>query len=109
MATKSILKIVAAILVVAALAGYIYRSNQVSRAERAIERAAMRSTVAAAVDSATRARLTPYMDSLGRVVVGLKSEQAAIKSTIILNARRNENLNKQIDSLNARLGVRPRF
>lgn len=109
MTKQQVIYLVAAILVVAALATLFVRSNQRAKAEQAIERAATRATVAAAVDSATRARIRPLMDSLGRVFAAYKSEQAAIKSTIILNARKNENLNKQIDSLNARLGVRPRF
>jgi hypothetical protein len=98
-----------AIVAALVVAPFAYYNQKRAKAEKAIERAATRATVAAAVDSATRARIRPLMDSLGRIMAGYKSEQALIKSTITLNARKNENLNKQIDSLNARLGVRPRF
>lgn len=82
---------------------------QDGRRDERVERVGLSAAKAQAVDSATRARLRPFMDSVNGVLMRLDSEQKNIKSSILLNSRKNENLNKQIDSLNGRLGVRPRF
>lgn len=95
--------------VVALIALMVWNHAADNRRDAVVASVGLKAAKAAAVDSATRARLKPYMDSVGRELATMKSEQSTIKSTIALNVRKNENLNKQIDSLNARLGVRPRF
>ena len=71
--------------------------------------AAIRSERAVAVDSANRIRLAPVVDSIKRELGGIKTQQIQLQVKILLNTKRNESLNKQLDSVDAVLGLRPEF
>jgi phage I-like protein len=95
------------VLALACLLAYSHISRE--KAITVVQAQAQRAAKAVAVDSTKQAVLKPQIAALATEVVALKKKTAAQEITNILNARKSENLNKQIDSLNAVLGKRPDY
>lgn len=89
------------------LLGYAHISRK--RADAAVEAASMRALRATVADSVKQALIRPEMARLERRVDSLARAQTQLNIKSILNAKRNEVLNKQLDSINGRLGIRPKF
>lgn len=97
----------AAILVLMAMFAYsTYTRNRADKQVVAILRRTERVIVE---DSMLRAMVQPRIDSAMVRVTQLETSQKAIKTQNLYLSKRNENLNKQLDSINSVLGLRPDF
>ena len=97
----------AALLALAALLFFKGRSD--TAADKQVLAAAIRAERAVAVLSADTARLNQRTRTLTKEVAEIKTQQTQLQIKILLNSKRNEIINKNIDTLNGRLGIRPRF
>jgi septal ring factor EnvC (AmiA/AmiB activator) len=86
---------------------FAYSHLQRESADRVVQAQAARAAKAVAVDSTKQAMLKPQIARLAAEVAAIKKKEAAQEITNILNAKKDERTNKQLDSLNAILGVRP--
>ena len=71
--------------------------------------AAMRAENAVAIFRADSARIVPIIAGITRQIEALQAQQNALQIRVILNQKRNENLNKNLDTVNGKLGIRPKF
>lgn len=71
--------------------------------------AAIRAERAVAVFRADSARIVPIIAGLTKQIQFLQSQQNALQIRLILNQRKNEELNKNLDAVNGKLGIRPKF
>jgi Fe-S-cluster-containing dehydrogenase component len=97
-------------LVVLALACFLcYGRYERSKADSVVQAAAVRAAKAVAIDSTKQAVIGPQIAKLAKEVAALKVKTQNQELQNILLAKKNENLAKQLDSLNGYLGMRPDF
>jgi predicted negative regulator of RcsB-dependent stress response len=99
--------IIIAVLVFVAV--YAYRAYQHEEADKAVQAASVRAIRATVADSTKQVVLVPLIGKLQKEIDALKKadENQRIKNNLL--SQQNENLYKQLDSVNAVLDVRPDF
>lgn len=101
---------IAIVAVVLSLFGLLIWSDaNRGKQDAAVLGASIRAEKAIAVFRADSARLAPVIVSITKQIQELQTQQSALQIRILLNTKRNEALNKNLDSINGRLGLRPRF
>lgn len=107
--TKQRLMYAGAAILLGLLLWQLFLGLQRERAANRAQATNVEARVATAIDSITRLRVLPLLDSLGRELATTKQDQQAIKVSILYLRTRNENLNRHLDSINAVVGLRPDF
>jgi TolA-binding protein len=101
--------VVALIIVLTGIGLLAYAHFSRAKADENVEAASMRALRATIADSVKQALIKPQIAKLERRIDSLGHVQTQLNIKSILNAKRNEALNKQLDSINGRLGIRPKF
>lgn len=109
MSTQVKFNIAVAALILGLFGFLVWSDTNRAKQDDEVYKAAMRAERAVAVFRSDSARITPEIIRINKQLAELQTQQTAIQVKILLNQKRNEALNKNLDSVNGKLGIRPRF